>query len=130
MYRYMSIIFSKRLLLLILCIGLSFSLPEVNITRQVGSYTALAANLTPVSNSRAQYVTPQQLQQQQSVLQRRNLEIQKVLNHPQQSDLKKLMHSESNFNQAIAKLEISSQQREMLKTIQQLYSLKLEALKK
>jgi hypothetical protein len=115
---------------LIVCIGLAFLLPEAKITRQVGSYTALAANVIQGNNLGTKYVTPQQLQQQQAMRQRRNLEIQKVLNPHQQSDLKKLIHNGSSFNQAIAKLEISSQQREILRTIEQLYSLKLEALKK
>jgi hypothetical protein len=130
MYRYMSIIFSKRLLLLIICIGLAFLLPDVRMTQQVGNYSVLAANVLQNNNFREKYVTPQQLQQQQAVRQRRNLEIQKVLNPPQQGDLRGLIHSGNSFNQAIAKLEISSQQREILKTIQQLYNLKLETLKK
>lgn len=145
MYRYMSIIFPKRLLLLVICVGLAFLLPEVKLIAQVGTQAAFAvreisplygeassslANVLQANNLRQQYITPQQLQRQQAVRQRRNLEIQKVLNSDQQGDLRKLVHGGNSFDQAIAKLEISSKQREILKTIQQLYTLKLEALKK
>jgi hypothetical protein len=119
--RYMSIIFSKQLLLLITCVGLTFLLPQVE--------SSWAVNMPQATSVRVEYMTPQKLQQRQAVKQRLNLEIQKVLDSSQQGDLRRLIHRGDSFNQAIAKLEISAQQRELLKTIQQLYGLKLEALK-
>jgi hypothetical protein len=120
--RYMSIIFSKQLLVLITCMGLTFLLPQVE--------SSLAVNMPQATSVKVEYTTPQKLQQRQAVRQRLNLEIQKVLDANQQGDLRKLIHSGDEFNQAIAKLEISPQQREILETIQQLYGLKLEAMKK
>jgi hypothetical protein len=129
MYCYMSTIFSKRLLLLIVCVGLIFLFPEVKTIPQLEISSSLAANLPQTTGLRLEYITPQKLQQQQAVRQRRNLEIQKVLDLGQQEDLRKLVHRGDDFNQAIAKLKISAQQREILKTIHQLYGLKLEAIK-
>jgi hypothetical protein len=117
----MSIIFSKQLLLLITCVGLTFLLPQIE--------SSWAVNMPQATSVTVEYATPQKLQQQQAVKQRLNLEIQKVLDANQQGDLRRLIHRGDSFNQAIAKLEISAQQRELLKTIQQLYGLKLEALK-
>jgi hypothetical protein len=125
----MSTIFSKRLLLLIVCVGLIFLFPEVKTIPQLEISSSLAANLPQTTGLRLEYITPQKLQQQQAVRQRRNLEIQKVLDLGQQEDLRKLVHRGDDFNQAIAKLKISAQQREILKTIHQLYGLKLEAIK-
>lgn len=106
-----------------------FFFPEVKIVPQLGISSSLAANAPQTRSLRSEYITPQKLQQQQAVRQRRNLEIQKVLDLDQQADLRRLVHRGDDFNQAIAKLKISAQQREILKTVQQLYDLKLEALR-
>jgi stress response protein SCP2 len=90
---------------------------------------ASAANLVTAYPSLTDLdLTPLQRQRLQAVLQRRNKEIQAVLDVTQRDQLRHQLHSGYNLNQALTSLELQPEQEYLIKAIEQLTSLKLRAL--
>ena len=73
-------------------------------------------------------LTPQFRQQLQGVRQRRNLEIQKVLNISQLEQLRHNLRAGERLTQALDKLQLKSDQREMIKAIVKISDLKTKAI--
>ncbi|MDJ0618335.1 MAG: hypothetical protein QNJ63_16575 [Calothrix sp. MO_192.B10] len=73
-------------------------------------------------------LTPQFRQQIQGVRQRRNLEIKKVLSASQQTQLIKNLRGGDRLLPALDKLQLSSDQREMIKAIVKISDLKTKAI--
>ncbi|QLE55884.1 hypothetical protein [Nostoc sp. TCL26-01] len=124
----MAINFPKWLSVIAAILALILLMPE----------TALAAPFTfpaPAANLVTHYpaisdldLTPLQRQRLQAVLQRRNKEIQAVLEPSQIAELKNQLHSGNSFNQALIKLDLQPEQQHLIKAIEQLTSLKMKAL--
>lgn len=72
--------------------------------------------------------TPQIRQQLQAVRQRRNREIQKVLDSSQLSELTRNLRSGDNFHQALDKLNLQGDQKEMVEAIVKICDLKTKAI--
>jgi len=90
---------------------------------------APAANLVTTYPSFSDLdLTPLQRQRLQSVLQRRNKEIQAVLDISQRDKLRHRLHSGDSLNEALTALELQPEQQHLIKAIEQLTSHKLRAL--
>ncbi|MBW4567050.1 MAG: hypothetical protein KME31_03210 [Tolypothrix carrinoi HA7290-LM1] len=73
-------------------------------------------------------LTPQHRQQLQAVRQRRNRDIQAMLDSSQRAELAKTLHAGNSFNQALESLDLQPDQQEMLKAIVQISKLKMKAI--
>jgi hypothetical protein len=71
-------------------------------------------------------LTPLQRQRLQAVRQRRNREIQAVLDLPQRAQLAQELHRGSNLNQALEKVTLQPEQQELIKAILKFTNLKLK----
>ncbi|MCX7594142.1 MAG: hypothetical protein N2235_10340 [Fischerella sp.] len=72
--------------------------------------------------------TPQLRQQLQAVRQRRNREVQKVLDSSQVAQFTQYLHSGNNFHQALEKLNLQGDRKEMVEAIVKICDLKLKAI--
>ncbi|WP_315791320.1 hypothetical protein [Fischerella sp. JS2] len=72
--------------------------------------------------------TPQVRQQLQAVRQRRNREIQKVLDSSQLTEFTRNLRSGDNFHQALDKLNLQGDQKEMVEAIMKISDLKTKAI--
>ena len=73
-------------------------------------------------------LTPQQRQQLQAVRQRRNRDIQGMLDSSQRAKLAKNLHAGNSLNQALESLDLQPDQQQMLKAIVQISNLKMKAI--
>ncbi|BAZ67331.1 hypothetical protein NIES4106_20860 [Fischerella sp. NIES-4106] len=73
-------------------------------------------------------LTPQVRQQLQAVRQRRNREIQKVLDSSQLTQLTHNLRSGDDFHQALDKLNLQGDQKEMVEAIVKICDLKTKAI--
>lgn len=73
-------------------------------------------------------LTPLQSQQLQAVRQRRNREIEAVLNTSQRTQLTHNLRAGNNINQALEKLHLQPEQQELVKAIMQFTNLKMKAV--
>ncbi|MCC5639651.1 hypothetical protein LC593_28265 [Nostoc sp. CHAB 5844] len=73
-------------------------------------------------------LTPQERQQLQALRQRRNKEINKILNLAQREKLKEQLRSGNNLSQAIEALDLHPDQQKMIKAVMQLINLKMKAI--
>ncbi|BCL36959.1 hypothetical protein [Nostoc sp. MS1] len=130
----MAINFPKWLAVLVTILALNLFMPVV-VAASFGLNTpsiaihASAANLVTTYPSFADLdLTPLQRQRLQAVLQRRNREIQVVLDISQRDELRHRLHSGDSLNQALTALELQPEQERLIKAIEQLTNLKLRAL--
>ncbi|MEH2314436.1 MAG: hypothetical protein V7K35_24250 [Nostoc sp.] len=87
-------------------------------TTKTASYsTSSEINLTPLQN-----------QQLQAVRQRRNREIEAVLNTSQRAQLTHNLRAGNNINKALEKLHLQPEQQELVKAIVQFTNLKMKAI--
>ncbi|BAY69699.1 hypothetical protein ACN23B_20455 [Anabaena sp. FACHB-709] len=131
----MAINFPKWLAVLATILALLLLMPVTTSAATFGFHTpsqaiyASAASLVTTYPSFSDLdLTPLQRQRLQSVLQRRNKEIQAVLDISQRDTLRHQIHSGHSFNQALLSLELQPEQQHLIKAIEQLTSLKLKAL--
>ncbi|MBD2606038.1 hypothetical protein H6G81_16270 [Scytonema hofmannii FACHB-248] len=88
-----------------------------------------SAIVSQVPNSSFQInLTPQQRQQLQAVRQRRNRDIQAMLDSSQRVKLAKNLHAGNSLNQALESLDLQADQQEMLKAIVKISNLKMKAI--
>ncbi|MBW4479480.1 MAG: hypothetical protein KME54_22205 [Tolypothrix brevis GSE-NOS-MK-07-07A] len=73
-------------------------------------------------------LTPQQRQQLQAVRQRKNRDIQAMLDSSQRVKLAKTLHAGNSLDQALESLDLQPDQQEMLKAIVQISNLKMKAV--
>ncbi len=115
----MSIKFSKKLLILTIIAVFIWVFPGIAIAasdKLDTNYPSIIA------------LTPQQNQQLQAVHQGRSKQIKAVLDSSQREELSHKLRAGDNFNQALDKLTMQPEQREMVEAIGQVYNLKLKAL--
>jgi type II secretory pathway component PulF len=72
--------------------------------------------------------TPQVRQQLQAVRQRRNKEIEKVLKSSQIAELTQNLRSGDNFYQALEKLKLQGEQKELVEAIAKISDLKIKGI--
>jgi hypothetical protein len=113
----------KRILLLLLGV----------ITIYISSGTIVWADdvVSDINNqliaAEVRELTPQKRQQLQGIRQKRNREINAVLNSEQKQSLSRNIHRGDNLNQALEKLKLEPQQQKMVQAIRQLSDLKMQA---
>jgi hypothetical protein len=80
-----------------------------------------------ISYSEADF-TPQERQQIQALRQRRNKEINNILNSSQRGKLKEKLKAGSNIYQALESLDLHPDQESMIKAVMQLTNLKMKGI--
>ncbi|NET70895.1 MAG: hypothetical protein F6K62_08035 [Sphaerospermopsis sp. SIO1G2] len=83
-------------------------------------------NLSKISDISVDKLTPQKRQQLQAIRQGRNREIVKVLDNPQLQKLSHYLHQGQNLEQALAGLELSTEQKNLINAIIEFTNLKLQ----
>jgi sensor c-di-GMP phosphodiesterase-like protein len=73
-------------------------------------------------------LTPQQQQQIQAVRQRRNREIEAILNTSQQGELVQYIRAGNDIYQSLEKLNLSPEQQDLINSIQEFTNLKIEGI--
>jgi Spy/CpxP family protein refolding chaperone len=114
----------KVLLILSIIALLTLTLPNIALAEIVEFNTIN----TEVFTQSTIDITPQKRQQMQAMRQRRNKDIQAVLDSSQQVKLVQSLRNGDDLNQALDKLELQPEQRDMVKAISQLYNLKLKTV--
>jgi hypothetical protein len=121
--------FAKRLFLLVLIVATVFISPSFAnaLPAQLPTIGIINTNLDQ-NNTNIIELTPRQRQMIQAVNQARNREISEILDESQHRKLMKLVQEGNSFNQAIDKLKFTEETSDLVKTIVELYDLKMEAL--
>ncbi|MBD2503019.1 hypothetical protein [Anabaena azotica] len=129
----MAINFPKWLAVLVTILALNLFMPAM--AAPLGFHTPLSAIHAPAANLVTAYpsfsdldLTPLQRQRLQAVLQRRNKEIQAVLDVSQRDELRHRLQSGDGLNEGLTALELQPEQQHLIKAIEQLTNLKLRAL--
>jgi Spy/CpxP family protein refolding chaperone len=140
----MMIRFTKQFFAFLLVVGFTFCFPEIS-TALVNSFSVnsvlvnnsfsdsqviLIANQenTKESNIFEIDLTPQERQKIQAIRQRRNRDILAILDENQRQDLASSLHQGSKFYQAISELNLSSEQRDLIKAIFDFTNSKVRAI--
>jgi len=119
----------KRVFVLASILAVVFLLPFIASAAPEPLDFSKSAIVSQVPNSSFQInLTPQQRQQLQAVRQRRNREIQAMLDSSQRAKLAKTLHAGNSLNQALESLDLQPDQQEMLKAIVQISNLKMKAI--
>ncbi|MEA5503121.1 hypothetical protein VB735_08380 [Halotia wernerae UHCC 0503] len=132
----MVINFTKRLSVLTVTIfalitfmpGIAWATPgQLHVASSIvfAQVTNAASNFASFSDVN---LTPQQRQQLQGVRQRRNREINAVLNSSQRTKLAHNLRSSNDINQALEALNLQPEQQELVKAIVQFTNLKMKAI--
>lgn len=131
----MKINLTKRLFVLANILFLVLFLPRISLAAPVqlhtnyGNIFAQAANPVIYSAATADInLTPQQRQQIQAVRQRRNKEINTVLNSSQRTQLAQKLRSGNNIYQALETLKLQPDQQDIVNAIVQFTNLKMKAI--
>ncbi len=104
-------------------------LPTTALASCVNFHTNSAVIIAITAKSSLEVnLTPQVRQQLQAVRQRRNREIQKVLNSSQLTELTHNLRSGDDFHQALDKLTLQGDQKEMVEAIVKIFDLKTKAI--
>lgn len=130
----MVIYLTKRLFVLINILffvlfmpGIAFAAP-VQLHTTSGVIFARTTKTASYSTSSEINLTPLQSQQLQAVRQRRNREIEAVLNLSQRAQLAHSLRAGKNMNQALEQLNLQPDQQELVKAIGQFTNLKMKAV--
>ncbi|WP_221643113.1 hypothetical protein, partial [Nostoc sp. 2RC] len=99
---------------------------QLNITSSnlVAKTTKAVSDSTLISDIN---LTPQQRQQLQGIRQRRNKEIQAVLNSSQRAQFARNLRAGNNINQALKTLKLQPEQQELVDAILKFTNLKMKA---
>lgn len=130
----MAIHLTKRLFVFAAILALVFSMPGITLAAPVQLHTTssvIFAQITKtISYSTLSEInlTPLQSQQLQAVRQRRNREIEAVLNTSQRAQLTRHLRAGNNMNQALVKLNLQPEQQELVKANAQFTNLKMKAI--
>ncbi|MBD2679537.1 MULTISPECIES: hypothetical protein [Nostoc] len=131
----MAILLTKRLFVLsnilafiLFMQGIALAAP-VQLNTNSSILVAKTIKATSDSNSISEInLTPQQRQQLQGIRQRRNKEIQAVLNSSQRAQLARNLRAGNDINQALKKLNLQPEQQELVDAIQKFTNLKMKAI--
>ncbi|BAY27094.1 hypothetical protein NIES2100_69150 [Calothrix sp. NIES-2100] len=118
---------TKSLFVLTYIVILVFFLPEIALAlpEQINTRANFIVAHTTTSYSEIE-LTPLQRQRLQAVRQRRNREIQAVLNSSQRAQLAQELHRGNNLNQGLEKLNLKPEQQELIKAILKFTNLKIK----
>jgi hypothetical protein len=121
-------VFANILALVIFIPGIALAAPvQINATSSI--IFSPIASVPTVLNSFAEIdLTPQQQQQLQAVRQRRNREINAVLNSSQRDQLAHSLRAGNDINLALKKLNLQPEQQDLIKAIIQFTNLKMQAI--
>jgi Spy/CpxP family protein refolding chaperone len=120
-------VFANILALVLFMPGIALAAP-VQINTNSGVIFAQATKTASYSTSSEINLTPLQRQELQSVRQRRNREIEAVLNSSQRAQLTHYLRAGNNINQALERLNLQPDQQELVKVIMQFTNLKMKAI--
>ncbi|MBE8991563.1 hypothetical protein [Nostoc sp. LEGE 12450] len=130
----MAIHLTKRLSVFAAILALVLSMPGIALAAPVQVHTTSGVIFAQIAKT-ASYptsseinLTPLQSQQLQAVRQRRNREIEAVLNTSQRAQLNHNLRAGNNMNQALVKLNLQPEQQELVKAIVQFTNLKIKAI--
>ncbi len=116
-----------RFVTLVLVMASLFATPK--IANALPTQLNITGNATiGKTNEASEVFTPRQSQQIQAMRQGRNRKIGEVLDASQKSQLLKYLRGGSSLNQAIDKLQLSSEKGDIIRAIGQLYDLRIKAL--
>ncbi|MBE9082972.1 hypothetical protein IQ278_12695 [Tolypothrix sp. LEGE 11397] len=118
-HKFISILSTISLLILLLP-GIAIALPQ-----KINTQPNLMIAQAPKSYSDSD-LTPLQKQRLQAIRQRRNKEIYAVLNSSQRAKLAEELHRGTDFNQALDKLNLKPEQKEMIQAILHFTNLKMK----
>ncbi|MEH2244851.1 hypothetical protein [Nostoc sp.] len=130
----MAIHLTKRLSVFAAILAFVLFMPGIALAAPVQFHTTSGVIFTQTtktatySTSSEINLTPLQSQQLQAVRQRRNREIEAVLNTSQRAQLTHNLRAGNNINQALEKLKLKPEQQELVKAIVQFTNLKMKAV--
>ena len=130
----MAIHLTKRLFVFAAILALVLFMPGIALAAPVQLHTTSGViftqttKTTSYSTSSEINLTPLQSQQVQAVRQRRNREIEAVLNTSQRAQLTHNLRAGNNINQALVKLNLQPEQQELVKAIVQFTNLKMKVI--
>ncbi|MEH2291808.1 hypothetical protein [Nostoc sp.] len=120
-------VFANILALLLFMPGIALAAPA-QLPTTSGVIFAQTTKTASHSTSSEINLTPLQSQQLQAVRQRRNREIEVVLNTSQRTQLTHNLRAGKNINQALETLNLQPEQQELVKAIVQFTNLKMKAV--
>ncbi|MEH2412279.1 hypothetical protein [Nostoc sp.] len=120
-------VFANILALVLFMPGIALAAP-VQLPTTSGVIFAQTTKTASYSTSSEINLTPLQSQQLQAVRQRRNREIEVVLNTSQRVQLTHNLRAGKNINQALETLNLQPEQRELVKAIVQFTNLKMKVV--
>jgi predicted transglutaminase-like cysteine proteinase len=120
-------VFANILALVLFMPGIALAAP-VQINTTFGVIFAQTTKTASYSTSSEIDLTPLQRQELQAVRQRRNREIEAVLNSSQRAQLTHNLRAGNNLNQALEILNLQPEQQELVKAIVQFTNLKIKAI--
>jgi hypothetical protein len=130
----MAIHLTKRLSVFATILALVFSMPGIALAAPVqlnttsGVIFAQITKTATYSTSSEINLTPLQRQELQAVRQRRNREIEALLNTSQRAQLNHNLRAGNNMDQALEKLHLQPEQQDFVKAIVQFTNLKMKAI--
>ncbi|OYE00182.1 hypothetical protein [Nostoc sp. 'Peltigera membranacea cyanobiont' 232] len=129
----MAIHLTKRLSVFAIILALILSMPGIALAAPVQLHTTSGVifaitKTASYSTSSEINLTPLQSQELQAVRQRRNREIEAVLNTSQRVQLNHNLRAGNNMNQALQKLNLQPEQQDLVKAIVQFTNLKMKAV--
>ena len=130
----MAIHLTKRLSVFAAILALVLSMPGIALAAPVQIHTNSSVifpqttKTTSYSTSSEINLTPLQRQELQAVRQRRNREIEAILNTSQRTQLNHHLRAGNNINQALEKLHLQPEQQDFVKAIVQFTNLKMKAI--
>ncbi|BDI17231.1 hypothetical protein ANSO36C_30330 [Nostoc cf. commune SO-36] len=130
----MAIYLTKRLSVFANILALVLFMPGITLAAPVQMNTTsgvIFAQITKTANystSSEINLTPLQRQELQAVRQRRNREIEAILNTSQRAQLNHNVRAGNNINQALEKVHLQPEQQDFVKAIVQLTNLKMKAI--
>ncbi|MFH7025750.1 MAG: hypothetical protein ACHBN1_10165 [Heteroscytonema crispum UTEX LB 1556] len=119
---------TKRLSVLATILAIAFFLPEMALASSANFDTTPTVILAQTTLSLENDLTPQKRQQLQGIRQRRNKDIQAVLDSSQREKLTKYVRSGKSINEALEIMKLQPDQREMVKAIARIADLKMKAI--
>ncbi|WP_445630689.1 hypothetical protein [Nostoc sp. DSM 114167] len=120
-------VFANILALVLFMPGIALAAPlQINTTS--GIIFAQTTKTVSYSTSPEINLTPLQRQELQAVRQRRNREIEAVLNSAQRAQLNHNLRAGNNIKQALEKLNLQPEQQDFVKAIVQFTNLKMKAI--
>ncbi|MEH1935368.1 MAG: hypothetical protein V7L14_17060 [Nostoc sp.] len=130
----MAIHLTKRFFVLVNILLFVLFMPGIALAAPVQLHTtssvifAQTTKTASYSTSSEINLTPLQSQQLQAVRQRRNREIEAILNTSQRDQLTHNLRAGKNMNQALEKLNLQPEQQELVKAIVEFTNLKMKAI--